>query len=108
MACGEWAKLSGDDMNAFKEQIQGKDTFSGSILGFHILGPVDDQRNSELFHIRLTTDTGPFVYLKSTKEDVAKLMARAGEVATFVGEFLNEEKKHLGCDSIYFWGETSR
>jgi hypothetical protein len=95
-------------MDTFKDRTKGKDTISGSILGVHILGPADDEQQPELLHIRLTTDTEQSVYLKATKQGLDELIARAGKTATFVGEFLNEEKKHLGCDSIYFWGEESQ
>lgn len=94
-------------MHNFREQTDGKDTFSGGIVGFHLIAPVEHEERTDLWHVRLTTDTGPFVYLKSTKEDLAKLMARGGRTATFVGDFLNDEKKHFGCDSIFFWAEES-
>jgi hypothetical protein len=94
-------------MDSLKDATEGKDTFSGAITAVHVLGPVEDEQNGELLHVRLTTDAGPFVYLKATKAGIEALLARGGQTATFVGEYLNEEKKHLGCDSVYFWGRES-
>lgn len=94
-------------MDSISDATRGKDTVSGLITGIHILGPVDDAEQKELLHVRLSTDAGPLVYLQSTKAGIEALMARARQTATFVGEFLNHDKQHLGCDAVYFWGKES-
>lgn len=90
-------------MADIKHLTEGKDHFSGKIVAFAILGKTDDFQTSNLYHLRLSTDTRQFVYLKASQEYIEMLAERKDSTATFIGEYLEGNQQHLGCDAVVFW-----
>ena len=90
-------------MTDIKALTAGRDHFSGKIVAYTVLGETDDFAESQTYHLRLSTDTKQFVYLKATKKYIELLTERKDSTATFIGEFLEGDTTHLGCDAVVFW-----
>ena len=86
---------------------EGKEKTSGHIVSYQVLGPMEDHAESGLYYIMLVLDTGQQMYLNSTLEYLHQIMERKGRTATFIGEYLNDAKKQMGCDAIVFWDSDS-
>jgi hypothetical protein len=86
---------------------EGKEKTSGHIVSYAVLGPTEDHAETNLFYVKLVLDNSQHIYLTSTLEYLHQIMERKGRTATFIGDYLNDEKKQLGCDSIVFWDSDS-
>ena len=85
------------------ELAKGKDKTSGHIVSHRVLGKTQDFATSGLYHIVLELDTKQRIYLNSSLEYLEQILLRKSRTATFIGDYLNEEQKHMGCDAVVFW-----
>ncbi|MEY4702034.1 MAG: hypothetical protein RL326_2221 [Pseudomonadota bacterium] len=93
-------------MEDIQKMISGRDSISGHVVDYTLIGEAEEHEDSELYYAKLSLDTGAIVFLKSTQEYLEDLLAQRDRAATFIGDFVNEETQQLGAESIVFWDDA--
>ena len=90
-------------MNVLAERISGRDSVSGNIVKVGILGVEESGDDGELLNLQLTIDSGHSVFVLSSRKALGAMLRRKDRTATFVGEFMDDARKNLCCEEMYFW-----
>lgn len=93
-------------MEDIQKISSGRDTLSGHVLDYTLIGEADCHEESGLYYAKLSLDTGATVYIKSTQEYLEDLVSQRDRAATFIGDFVNGEVRQLGAESIVFWDDA--
>ena len=94
-------------MKGLAERIAGRDSGSGNIVKFGVVGLPGSGEDEGLLTMKITIDSGFSVFFALQKERVEIITDRFDRTATFVGEFMDEERKQLFCDEVYFWSSPN-
>mgnify|MGYP006274603955 CR=1 FL=1 len=93
-------------MEDIQKMISGRDTLSGHVVDYTLIGEADCYEDSGLYYAKLSLDTGATVYIKSTQDYLNELASQRDRAATFIGDFVNGEAHQLGVESIVFWDDA--
>ena len=94
-------------MKALSERINGRDSVSGTMVRIGVVHLPEAAHGDGLLTVMVTMDSGCSVVLLSSKDGFEKMIERRDYTATFVGEFVDEERQKLFSDEVYFWCETA-
>lgn len=94
-------------MKGLAERIAGRDSVSGNIVKFGIIGAPEWGEDEGLLTMRITIDSGCSVYFVLPKDKIEIITERFDRTATFVGEFIDESRQKLCCEEVYFWSSST-